>query len=168
MADIVDIAIPANAQAAAEALGLVVMSKCDRWGASAPDCARRSRDSDRMPARLWVRRPGGRGYHMKRIHSGERLTTGCLSSACHLHRDPMSKKKERGLVRLTAMGDWSSGTIRAMRAAARALRTDPKVLTRLRQRTPVRSTLLKLLRRFGGLHVIGVPADELIVDTRSR
>jgi hypothetical protein len=54
-------------------------------------------------------------------------------------------------------------------AAARALRTDLKVLTRLRQGTPMaRSNLLKLLRRFSRLHPIQTSTDDLIKDTRSH
>jgi hypothetical protein len=57
---------------------------------------------------------------------------------------------------------------RAVSTAARALRTNPKVLVQLRQRTPVaRSTLLKLLRRMAALHPIGTTADKMVVDTRS-
>ena len=81
----------------------------------------------------------------------------------------MSKKKERGRFVCPQWADLVSRHYPNDEAAAHALRTNPKVLTRLRERTPVaKSTLLKLLRRFGGLHVIGVPADELIVDTRQH
>ena len=52
-------------------------------------------------------------------------------------------------------------------AAARALRSNPKVLARLRSQTPVaRSTVLKLLRRLAALHPIGAPIE--VVDTRSH
>ncbi len=81
----------------------------------------------------------------------------------------MSKKKDRAWFICQQWGELVSRHYPSDEIAARALRTDPKVLARIRQRTPVaRSTLLKLLRRFAGLHPIGAPADELIVDTRSR
>jgi hypothetical protein len=81
----------------------------------------------------------------------------------------MSKKKDRAWFICQQWEELVSRHYPSDAIAARALRTDPKVLARIRQRTPVaRSTLLKLLRRFAGLHPIGAPADELIVDTRSR
>lgn len=81
----------------------------------------------------------------------------------------MSKKKDRGWFVCPQWGELVSQHWPNDETAARALGTDPKVLARLRQRTPVaKSTLLKLLRRFAGLHAIGAPADELIVDTRTR
>jgi len=50
MADLVDLAIPANAQAAAEALGLKVHRSVTRAGAT--NTARGGRDRARMSARL--------------------------------------------------------------------------------------------------------------------
>jgi hypothetical protein len=53
--------------------------------------------------------------------------------------------------------------------AAFTLRTDPKVLAKLRSGTPVaKSTLLKMLRQSAGKHPLSVPADELVVDVRTR
>jgi len=83
----------------------------------------------------------------------------------------MSKKKDRGWFICPQWQDLVSRHYLDDAAAARALRSDPKVLARLRQRTPVaKSTVLKMLRRFGGLHpiVLEASADALIVDTRSR
>jgi len=52
---------------------------------------------------------------------------------------------------------------------AQALKEDPKVLARLRARTPVaKSTLLKTLRRFAQRHELGASVDQLVVDTRSH
>jgi len=81
----------------------------------------------------------------------------------------MSKKKDRAWFICQQLEELVSRHYPNDETAAHALRTDSKVLARIRQRTPVaRSTLLKLLRRSAGLHPIGAPADALIVDTRSR
>jgi hypothetical protein len=81
----------------------------------------------------------------------------------------MSKKKDRGWFVCAQWRDLVASHYQDDVAAAHALRTDPKVLARLRQQTPVaRSTLLKLLRRLARLHSLGAPAETLIVDTRSR
>ncbi len=79
----------------------------------------------------------------------------------------MSKKKDRAWFVSPQLGELVSRHYPNDELAARALRTDPKVLARIRQRTPVaRSTLLKLLRRFAGQYPIGAPVGELVVDTR--
>ncbi len=53
--------------------------------------------------------------------------------------------------------------------AARALHTDPKVLTKLRSGTPVaKSTVLKMLRCAARRHRLGAALGELVVDTRNR
>ena len=63
----------------------------------------------------------------------------------------MSKKKDRAWFVSQQLGELVSQHYPNDELAARALRTDPKVLARIRQGTPVaRSTLLKLLRRFAG------------------
>jgi hypothetical protein len=81
----------------------------------------------------------------------------------------MSKKKDRGWFICPQWAEPVSRHYPDDAAAARALRSDPKVLSRLRQGTPVaRSTALKMLRRLGGLHALETSADALIVDTRSR
>ena len=81
----------------------------------------------------------------------------------------MSKKKDRAWFISPQWAELVPRHYSNDELAARALRTDPKVLAQIRQQTPVaRSTLLKLLRRFAGQHTIGAPADKLIVDIRSR
>jgi hypothetical protein len=81
----------------------------------------------------------------------------------------MSKKKDRGWFVCPQWAELVSRHYPDDAAAARALRSDPKVLARLRQRTPVaKSTALKVLRRFAGLHPIDASANALIVDTRSQ
>jgi hypothetical protein len=53
--------------------------------------------------------------------------------------------------------------------AARALHTDPRVLSKLRTGTPVaKSTVLKMLRRAACRHSLGASLGELVVDTRNR
>ena len=79
----------------------------------------------------------------------------------------MSKKKDRAWFVSQQLGELVSRHYENDELAARDLRTDPKVLARIRQRTPVaRSTLLKLLRRIAGQYPIGAPVGELVVDTR--
>ena len=79
----------------------------------------------------------------------------------------MSKKKDRAWFVSQQLGELVSRHYENDELAARGLRTDPKVLARIRQRTPVaRSTLLKLLRRIAGQYPIGAPVGELVVDTR--
>jgi hypothetical protein len=79
----------------------------------------------------------------------------------------MSKKKDRAWFVSKQLGELVSQHYPNDELAARALRTDPKVLARIRQGTPVaRSTLLKLLRRFAGQNPTGAPIGELVVDTR--
>ncbi len=80
----------------------------------------------------------------------------------------MSKKKDRGWFVCPQWAELVSRHYPDDETAARALRSNPKVLVQLRQRSPVaRSTLLKLLRRLAALHAIGTTADKMIVDTRS-
>jgi hypothetical protein len=51
--------------------------------------------------------------------------------------------------------------------AARALRTDPRVLAKLRTGTPVaKSTVLKMLRQAAHRHPLGVALKDLVIDTR--
>jgi len=53
--------------------------------------------------------------------------------------------------------------------AAKALHTDPKVLGKLRSGAPVaKSTVLKMLRQAARRHRLGVPLEDLVVDTRTR
>jgi len=78
----------------------------------------------------------------------------------------MSKKKDRGWFVCPRWSELVLPHYTDDAALARALNTNPSLLGRVREQTPVaRSTLLKLLRRFGGLHAISTPG-EYIVDTR--
>ncbi len=80
----------------------------------------------------------------------------------------MSKKKDRAWFVCPQWTELVSRHYADDAALARALRADPKVLTRLREQTPVaKSTLLKMLQRFVSRHPIGAAARELVIDTRS-
>jgi hypothetical protein len=81
----------------------------------------------------------------------------------------MSKKKDRAWFVCPQWAELVSGHYASDAEAARALETDPKVLARLRSRTPVaKSTVLRLLKAFASRHDIGSPIAALVIDTRSR
>jgi hypothetical protein len=80
----------------------------------------------------------------------------------------MSKKKDRAWFVCPQWGDLVSRHYASDSEAGRALKADPKVLTKLRAGTPVpKSTVLKMLRRYGSRHALGTALTDLIVDTRS-
>jgi hypothetical protein len=80
----------------------------------------------------------------------------------------MSKKKDRAWFVCPQWAALVSGHYASDAEAARALKTDPKVLARLRSGTPVaKSTLLRLLQVFASRHAIGSPIANLVIDTRS-
>lgn len=81
----------------------------------------------------------------------------------------MSKKKDRAWFVCPQWAALMSSHYATDAEAARALKTDPKVLARLRSRTPVaKSTLLRLLHALASRHDLGSPIADLVVDTRSR
>jgi hypothetical protein len=81
----------------------------------------------------------------------------------------MSKKKDRPWFVCPQWAELVSGHYASDAEAARALKTDPKVLARLRSRTPVaKSTLLRTLQAFANRHDVGSPIAGLVIDTRSR
>jgi septal ring-binding cell division protein DamX len=81
----------------------------------------------------------------------------------------MSKKKDRSWFVCPQWAGLVSGHYASDADAARALKTDPKVLARLRSRTPVaKSTLLRILQAFANRHDVGSPIADLVIDTRSR
>ena len=81
----------------------------------------------------------------------------------------MSKKKDRAWFVCPQWAELVSGHYASDAEAARALKTDPKVLARIRPRTPVaKSTLLRLLQAFASRHDVGSPIADLVIDTRSR
>jgi len=80
----------------------------------------------------------------------------------------MSKKKDRAWFVCPQWGDLVSQHYASDTEAGRALKADPKVLTKLRAGTPVpKSTVLKMLRRYGSRHALGTALTGLVVDTRS-
>jgi hypothetical protein len=81
----------------------------------------------------------------------------------------VSKKKDRAWFVCPQWGELVSQHYASDAAAGRALNAHPKVLTKLREGTPVpKSTVLKMLRRLGGQHDLGVALVDLVVDTRER
>ena len=124
MADIVDIAIPAKAQAAAEALGLVVSRSVTDGCGCAVRCAE-NQDRNRLPARLWLRCSDRGGQHAERPACAARLITGRL--ACpSIHRELHEQKKDRAWFVSQQLGELVSQHYPNDELAARALRTDPK------------------------------------------
>jgi len=81
----------------------------------------------------------------------------------------MSKKKDRAWFVCPQWPDLISGHYSNDDDAGRALKTDPKMLARLRSRTPVaKSTLLRILQAFAARHDVGAPIVNMVIDTRSR
>jgi hypothetical protein len=81
----------------------------------------------------------------------------------------MSKKKDRAWFVSPQWAELISEHYVDDAEAGRALKADPKVLAKLRSRTPVaKSTLLKMLHRLAERHHLDAELGELIVDTRSR
>jgi hypothetical protein len=81
----------------------------------------------------------------------------------------MSKKKNRAWFVCPHWAVLVSSRYRSDAEASRALRTDPRVLARLRSREPVaKSTLLRALQAFACAHDVGSPLADLIIDTRSH
>jgi hypothetical protein len=80
----------------------------------------------------------------------------------------MSKKKDRAWFVCPQWAELASQYYVDDDEAGQSLKADPKVLGKLRSRTPVaKSTLLKMLHRFAKLHDPRIEADSLVVDTRS-
>jgi hypothetical protein len=81
----------------------------------------------------------------------------------------MSKKKDRAWFVCPQWSALISGHYASDVEAGRALKTDPKILAKLRSRTPVaKSTLLRTLQAFASRHDIGSPVLDLVIDTRSH
>jgi hypothetical protein len=80
----------------------------------------------------------------------------------------MSKKKDRAWFVCPQWGDLLSQHYASDTEAGRTLKADPKVLTKLREGTPVpKSTVLKMLRRYASRHDLGTAVADLVVDKRS-
>jgi hypothetical protein len=81
----------------------------------------------------------------------------------------MSKKKDRAWFICPRWTELVSRHYASDIEAGRALKADPKVLSKLRTGTPVaKSTILKMFRHCDGRHNLGSAATDLLVDTRSR
>jgi len=81
----------------------------------------------------------------------------------------MSKKKDRAWFVCPQWADLVAEHYADDTEAGQSLKADPKVLAKLRSRTPVaKSTLLKMLHRFAERHALGAGVGELVIDTRSR
>ena len=79
----------------------------------------------------------------------------------------MSKKKDRAWFVCPLWEDMISQHYIDDTEAGRSLKADPKVLAKLRSRTPVaKSTLLKMLHRLAERHDLGAAPGTLVVDTR--
>ena len=77
----------------------------------------------------------------------------------------MSKKKDRAWFVCPQFAELVSRHYASDIEAGRALKADPKVLSRLRSGTPVaKSTVLKMLRHDG----LRSATANLVVDTRTR
>jgi hypothetical protein len=82
---------------------------------------------------------------------------------------PMSKKKDRGWFICPQWAELISRHYASDIEAGRALKADPKVLSKLRSGTPVaKSTVLKMLRHYASRHGLGSATADLVVDTRTR
>ena len=81
----------------------------------------------------------------------------------------MSKKKDRAWFVSPQWAELIAKYYTDDAEAGRALKADPKVLAKLRARTPVaKSTLLKTLRLYTDKHGLGAEFEELVIDIRSR
>ena len=79
----------------------------------------------------------------------------------------MSKKKDRAWFVCPQWVDLISRYYIDDIEAGQSLKASPKVLAKLRSRTPVaKSTLLKMLHRFAEQHDLGAAPGSLGVDTR--
>lgn len=81
----------------------------------------------------------------------------------------MSKKKDRAWFVCPQWTELVSRHYASDIEAGRALKADPKVLSKLRSGAPVaKSTILKMVRRFASRHDLRSAPADLVVDTRSR
>ena len=79
----------------------------------------------------------------------------------------MSKKKDRAWFVCPQWVDLISQHYIDDTEAGRSLKASPKVLAKLRSRTPVpKSTLLKMLHRVAERHDLGAAPGTLVIDTR--
>jgi hypothetical protein len=81
----------------------------------------------------------------------------------------MSKKKDRAWYVCPQWPDLISRHYDSDAEAAQNLKTDAKVLAKLRAGTPVaKSSLRRVLTRYASRHPLDSPTGDLIIDTRTR
>jgi hypothetical protein len=81
----------------------------------------------------------------------------------------MSKKKDRAWFVCPQWVDLVSQHYIDDTEAGLSLKANPKVLAKLRSRTPVaKSTLLRMLHRLAERHALEAAPGTLVVDTRAR
>lgn len=81
----------------------------------------------------------------------------------------MSRKKDRAWFVCPQWTALVSSHYASDAEAGRALKMDPKVLAKLRARTPVpKSTVPRCLHTLASRHDLGAPVAELVIDTRTR
>jgi hypothetical protein len=81
----------------------------------------------------------------------------------------MSRKKDRAWFVCPQWTELVSRHYQSDIDAGRALKADPKVLSKLRSGAPIaKSTILKMVRRFASRYDLRSAAADLVVDTRSR
>jgi hypothetical protein len=81
----------------------------------------------------------------------------------------MSKKNDRAWFVCPQGATLVSAHYAGDAEAARALKLDPRVLARLRARTPVaKSTLHRAPHALASRHAVGSPIAAFMVDTRTR
>ena len=111
-----------------------------------------------------------RSTKLRRLRSHR--TYGCIRALCWRRWEslrPMSKKKDRAWFVCPQWAELVSRHYASDIEAGRALKADPKVLSRLRSGTPVaKSTVLKMLRDYAGRHGLRSATVDLVVDTRTR
>jgi hypothetical protein len=84
-------------------------------------------------------------------------------------QEAVSKKKDRAWYVCPQLADLLPRHYASDAAAARALKTEAKIIAKLRSGTPVaRSSLRKILQRYASRHPLGSPVDDLVVDIRSN
>jgi hypothetical protein len=81
----------------------------------------------------------------------------------------MSKKRDRAWFVCPQWAELMTRHYASDVEAGRVLKTTPKVLAKLRARTPVaKSTVLHCLHALARQHELGLPVTELVVDTRTH
>jgi hypothetical protein len=84
-----------------------------------------------------------------------------------VEEDRIRKKRDRAWFVCPQWGDLILQYYIDDPEAGQSLKANPKMLAKLRSRTPVaKSTLLKMLHRFAERHDLGAAPGTLVIDTR--